>query len=595
MNLFNHKTKLLQIAVIIAVLYLQHIQLIYSASINIRDCLTMNLQYLILNMMISVIPYLLFSVLLANSFKALTISSSLIFIYSLINYHVFLFHGSPFLASDVYSIATAVNVMSAYHPVIDGIVIRLIILFALQCILLYFLYRLNCETKSKNRLFPGIISIIDIILIWMLFFSKSTLFPSSLVSWSWAKPMQKYGYEVCFVNSIYTTLNKYSMMDGYDPIVLEKYISDTHVYTKHAEYPDIIVILNESLCDLEYTSDIPEGAEALQAINSIPDIISGYTIVPLIGGGTNCSEYELLTSNSFYQISTASPFAALDMNNTDNIAKYLKSIGYKSAAMHCYSETNYARDTAYPALGFDETYLGKDMFTYSCYENREWLDTDNYKDMLSYYEALSDSPRFMYLLTFQNHGGYEQNSPEADTINVEADYGPMTDDVNEYLSSIEKSSHAFGYLIDELSKSERPVIVLMVGDHAPSFIAELPVSTKDNVNSSIIQRTVPYYIWSNTQLDPDAFVDTSTLTDLIPMILDSAGMPLSPYYELINQLHESVPVRTSDGLYYGKNNDAISYTYDSVYYEMIRDYYFMEYNSLNHGNDYLPGLFAVQK
>ena len=574
-------------------MYCQHLQFLYSASVSIKYCLTMDIRYLLLNMMISVIPFLLILLISRNTVRSLLISSILVTVLSLINYHVFLFHGTPFLASDIYNIGTAFDVMAGYKPVFDSMVIRLLAIAFIEIIMMLIVRKMLKKNSSNiKRRVSGSVLAIDCIALWMIFFSGWTLFPNSLVSWSWAKPMAKYGYEVCFMNSIYCTNKKYNMIEGYDVEKLNKYLSEdsTAEYSDSDARPDIILILNEAFSNLNYNSGIKEAQTVLEPIDTIEGIISGHAVVPLIGGGTNCSEYELLTSNSMYEISSASPFAVLNLTDASSIVSHLKSLGYASTAMHCYSEDNYARNTAYPDLGFDNVYLGNKYFTYNKHGNREWLDRDNYLDLLEYYKNAGDSPRFMYLLTFQNHGGYEQNDASYDTVKVTSDYGSLTDDVNEYLTSMKSCAESFEYLIDQLSQSDRPVIVLMMGDHAPSFISELPVSDK-GTQSSIVQRTVPYYVWSNTDLDTDVFSETATLTDLIPMLLKSAHMPLTPYYQFIYDLHLSVPIRTSDGLYYDSNGTEINLKSGSEYGDSIRDYYYMEYNNMVHGEDYIPELF----
>ena len=72
--------------------------------------------------------------------------------------------------------------------------------------------------------------------------------------------------------------------------------------------------------------------------------------------------------------------------------------------------------------------------------------------MLSKYEDNQDGPRFMYLLTYQNHGGYEQNDNEYDTVYIQKELGDLTDDVNEYLSSVEKSITGASVVLPARSK-----------------------------------------------------------------------------------------------------------------------------------------------
>ena len=128
-------------------------------------------------------------------------------------------------------------------------------------------------------------------------------------------------------------------------------VEPDHEAFERSSYPDIILILNESLCDISYYSTVDEGAEVLAPIHQIPGIISGYSVASLIGGGTNNSEYELLTSNSMAGLSISAPFLVLNMENTNSIVSYLGNYGYYSVAMHCGAKTNYGRNRAYPAIG----------------------------------------------------------------------------------------------------------------------------------------------------------------------------------------------------------------------------------------------------
>ena len=59
--------------------------------------------------------------------------------------------------------------------------------------------------------------------------------------------------------------------------------------------------------------------------------------------------------------------------------------------------------------------------------------------MLNFYNEMGDKPRFMYLLTMQNHGGYEQNDSSFDTVIAEGYYGEHDHDVDELLSIISLS------------------------------------------------------------------------------------------------------------------------------------------------------------
>ena len=244
-------------------------------------------------------------------------------------------------------------------------------------------------------------------------------------------------------------------------------------------------------------------------------------------------------------------------------------------------------------MGFDIIRLGKDQFSYyGTNGKRAWLDSDNYRDMIDCYESMPNSPRFMYLLTFQNHGGYEQNDASLDTIHVQGDFGSLTDDLNEYLSSLQLSAEAFRSITDYFSEKERNVIVCMVGDHAPSFISELPAKKAMSFEESeIAKRTVPFVIWTNYDTEVSLYTEYASMVDLFPMLMHIAGIPQTAFFLFFLDLHEQVPVRTSTNVYYTRDGRYGMLEEDDPYYNLIMQYYYMEYNSLLNSDNYISRLF----
>ena len=83
------------------------------------------------------------------------------------------------------------------------------------------------------------------------------------------------------------------------------------------------------------------------------------------------------------------------------------------------------------------------------------------------------------------------------------------------------------------------------------------------------------------------------MVDLVPMMLRQAGLPLTPYYESILALHEEFPVRTSDGITVDRDGTVAAYTYGRPEFEKLTQYYYMEYNGLTAGSDFMAELFCV--
>ena len=211
------------------------------------------------------------------------------------------------------------------------------------------------------------------------------------------------------------------------------------------------------------------------------------------------------------------------------------------------------------------------------------------------YQQMGEGPRFVYLLTFQNHGGYEQNDASLDTVLVQNDFGNLTDDLDEYLSSLELSAKAFRELTEYYAESDRKVIICMVGDHSPSFITSLPQRRGMSFEEvEIVKRLVPYVIWSNYGAEIPSYSKYASMVDLLPMVMEAAGLPLPPFYRYILDLHAYYPVRTANGLYMDVEGNYGSIFDDPQAQERMAVYYNMEYNSMTNDGGYRSELFEMK-
>ena len=92
--------------------------------------------------------------------------------------------------------------------------------------------------------------------------------------------------------------------DGYTPAVAT---------VDEQEYPDIILILSESFYDFDLVTDTQADADVMAVTKNLPNSIYGHTVSPHVGGGTNSSEYEMLSSNSLMLMPSITPFNWLNL------------------------------------------------------------------------------------------------------------------------------------------------------------------------------------------------------------------------------------------------------------------------------------------
>ena len=98
-------------------------------------------------------------------------------------------------------------------------------------------------------------------------------------------------------------------------------------------------------------------------------------------------------------------------------------------------------------------------------------------------------------------------------------------------------------------------------------------------------------MWVNYNVDFNQMSQYSSMVDLVPMMIEQAELPVSDYYRYILDMHEEVPVRTSDQWYMDADGTIGKYTKDSSWYDLMTQYYYMEYNGLKAEDDYMKELF----
>ncbi len=534
------------------------------------------------------------AIILQRRRLALLASSVIFSLWGIANHYVTLFHGSPLMLSEFVNAGAAMNVLSDYSITLAEIPWHILGL----TVILFCLVRAFWIADGSAGPFRWYVPLARIGLLaaltaaaWGILLGPNA---KNVISWSPARGISKSGFFACLVQNGDHTLHPIRRPEGYDAAQLP----EAEIVTDDPSviHPDIILILNEAFCDLDYYTPIRADSDYLAPFYETKNAVFGHSVAPTIGGGTNNSEFELLTAGSFYLMQAVSPFTYLDFTKINcTVVDYLERLGYTTCGIHLRNRTNYNRHEAYPAIGFDQIYLGTKI-TGDHYGNRSGLDSAYYDFLIRQYESYrDDTPRFLYMLTYQNHGGYDQNDASLDTVHTGSDLGDSTQAVNEYLTSMAMSAEAFRDLIGYLSDVDRPVILCMVGDHAPSIISRIPAEKeRSSYQSQLDRRVIPYVIWSNYGADLSACPEFTNTFGLVPEVLRAAGLPLTSFYRAILEMKEEYPVLVSNGLFMSADGTVGAYDPADPAFRSISEYLYMEYNAMTAGDDYREELFLPQ-
>ncbi len=518
---------------------------------------------------------------------------------SIANYYTLLFRNAPISTQDLYNVGTAMGVMDGYSLHMSAWVVAIIVVASISLVLIPILYH---REKGKKYVGKEILKRNVSLLLFFAFFFNFIYFgdhpikPRSTFAWSWEDSYYAYGYAASSIEVFQNSMNVVSQPDNYSEETLEErvYSVVSKDKTEPGNQPDVILILNETFFDLRDVVDLGNTPSVMPFIDSLPDNIKGKALVPYTGGGTNKSEYELLSSNSLQLMQGITPFNYLEFDDADTVVSHMKSLGYSTWGAHCEDSLNYSRAKVYPKLGFDQVLFEEDFGEYDTYGDRPYpTDAYCYDRMISDYEKMGDGPRFMYMLTMQNHGNWELNAKKNDLVDVETDFGSdYNDRIDEYESCILKSDMAFKELLEYFETSERDVIICMVGDHSPAFAIE--IMGEADRDETIAVRSTPYVIWSNYGLELDV-PDHTCLPYLVPTVLEAAGIQQSPFYRYINEMRKKVPVISAFGVYKNAAGEFSNYDDDTPYTELVNTYMDLVYNNASSDANKIKDLFTIGK
>lgn len=553
---------------------------------NITKLGTIKIDIIIINLSIL---FLLVSFFIAIGIKE-TISNfiflTLSLLLSIINYYTIRFHGMPLTFAELRNAKTAFNVIGNYKFECSSSLILILKFYLVALFCTFFLLKRKYNTllyfhlSKKNRLIKWLCFGSMLILLMCLFMFPTKYNKMFEVKWSWREKYTVYGYCPCTISSFIHSFHIADKPKGYSSEVVKQILNNTKENKDETkeEKPDIILILNETFFDLNQVTNLESDIDPLGNFSISENRVKGYAVVPCIGGGTNSSEYEMLTSNLLEMMGNITPFNVLNMKDANSIVDFLKNKGYATLAAHPNYGSNYSRTNGYAGLGFEKIHFIQD-FHMEYYGDRKSFDTDSaaYNDLNQWYSSMSDGPRFLYLLTMQNHGAWNVNQAKYDLVHVKNNFSKNQNQVNEYLSCISLSDMALDNLFEYYKKINRKVIICMIGDHAPSFVTEVTDNNFTNEEIEVRQRSVPFVIWSNYGIESEN-LGTISMVYVVPILLEKAKIILSPYYQYLLDLKNKIPILTSYGVYLDNDFEHFEYDSSSQYSEQIAGYQFLEYN-----------------
>ena len=601
----------------------------------------------IANYMIYLVFYLICYLITGKYHLTGLIVNIFLYVWSLINYFVELFRGTPFVPMDILSVKTGLSVSDGYTYSLSWNIILGTIVFLMVYLFNRRIQNIKPERiKSKVVLRCSAAGYLAVVLLSFFFTDFSTNTGYKPDFWNQSRGYHNTGsfFNFC-LNTKYLVVGKPS---GYDASRAAEYVDETledygvdpdsdtstnlltgeNDYTASGETPNIIYIMNESFADLGQLGDLETNEDYMPFIHSLTEnTVKGYLSMPVFGAGTSNSEFEALTGNSMtFLPAGCNVYQSYIKREIPSLVSTLQTLGYSRTAYHPYYGTGWNRESVYSLMGFEDFISLEDFVSQSTLDTYQQNgDVEEYEALLAqehpgedillrrfvsdaydyqmveemYENRDASRPFFIFNVTMQNHGGYGvsyRNFEQDIHITNLSGFYPQAE---RYLSLVKESDAAFESLVEYFSNVDEPTMICMFGDHFPSvedeFYEEMLGSSLDELTVEQEQKryATPFVIWANYDIQ-EAEVDTISANYLSTLLAQTAGLPMTQYQKYLSVLYQSLPVIDlvgyidSDGEYYESGAET-------PYDDLLHQYNCIEYNALLDKTDRDDSLFYLQE
>lgn len=297
--------------------------------------------------------------------------------------------------------------------------------------------------------------------------------------------------------------------------------------------PNVIVVMSEAFADFRKFDELNLDTDAYDSYDEVAEEgFKGTAIVPTFASFTVRTEFELLFGLPVKSLNDPNmPQRMLLDREQPTIVQCYDDLGYSTAYVHPFLSSFYSRNRVYSNFGFD-TMIFDDSFTVPVEYEGTYISDETVFNQIEKLIKETDKPLYVHTTTMQNHQPYSD--------------GDNTDEeLANYLSKIKITSDALKKFTEHLSEIDEPTVVLMVGDHFPSFKAENSAYDKININadncSSVYEQS--YVVWSNYITDYSSMPDEKISTFYLPYVMyNLIDAPKDTFIQAMTDKMQSLPI-----------------------------------------------------
>lgn len=450
----------------------------------------------LLNTLLLLIPFLVVFFTRRKMFVT-TVLTTVILGVGIANGVLLVFRTTPFTAADLRLVKYAVSLLPTYltwwQMILGAVAAGLAVFF---CVWVW--KKAPVEPEPVNWKESVCISAVSLALIWG---GMTVSMMTGLVAVQFGnigQAYQDYGFAYCFSNSVFNT--GIPKPETYDKEVVaeieEKDLLPSNSNSWGQKNPNIIMIQLESFFDPTKWDGNPVKEDPIPFFRFLKRAYpSGYISVPSVGAGTANTEFECITGMNldFFGPGEYPYKTVLQKTVCESMAFNMKTLGYRTHAIHNNEGTFYDRHKVFSQLGF-ETFTPIEYMYSTKRTAMGWCKDGVLAEEIN--KALDSTlePDFIYTISVQGHGKYPS--------------------FEYYCKQLREMDEFIKQLIISLNNRREPTVLVLYGDHLPSF----EWSAEEMSNESLFQ--TEYVIWNNMNLeienrDVEAYQLTSHVLNLL--------------------------------------------------------------------------------
>ena len=422
---------------------------------------------------------------------------------SLTNFIILSSRKTPFTAMDFYLIKDAIKVAGLYVSIVQIILIALLVIAAITGLVFLWRKAPKIEVTIKKTKFYAYAGV-QLVLVFLAAYGIGiTLLFTGAVEGHFgnlAQAYKKYGFSHCFVSSV---LDRGIKKSGeYSEEYMESLKKDLDDVKPEADdkTPNIIFVQLESFFDPTHVKGITLSENPLPNYQKlVSEYSSGYLSVPCFGAGTCNTEFEVQTGINIDDFGPGEyPYRTIMKSKVcESMAYNIKKLGYSTHAIHNNDGTFYDRNLVFSHLGYD-TFTSIEYMDGIEKTPMGWAKDNILTGEITKALDSTSGTDYVFTISVQGHGDYPSTPIEGYTPKIKVTNFPVAEQqasFEYYVNQIHEMDNFIGELVDKLSERDEETVLVLYGDHLPTF------DFTDEMLTNGDKFQTQYVIWSNFQID----------------------------------------------------------------------------------------------